>query len=125
MLFPKYQHHLFRLGLWTTLVAVLYLSTTKIDGPLPGGLSDKFYHGLCFFVLAFLADYAYPRTGFTAGKYIPLFMYGVMIECIQYFIPYRSFSIADMVADFIGLFIYGTLTVIAYRIARWLTGRVK
>lgn len=121
-LFHTYRHHLFRLGLFASLVFVLYLSTTKIDEPLPGNFSDKFYHGLCFFVLALLADNAYPRTGFTAAIYIPLFAYGVLIECIQYFIPYRSFSLADMVADALGLFVYGMLTVMICRMVRRTSG---
>lgn len=103
---PAYQHHLFRALLWVSLGVVLYLSCMKVDGPLPGNLSDKFYHGLCFFILAFMADFAYPDSGFTAGKYLPLFMYGVLIEIIQFFIPYRSFSPADMVADALGLVFY-------------------
>lgn len=107
---------MFRAGLWTALVIVLYLSTMKIDGPLPGDLSDKFYHGLCFFILGFIADYAYPLSGFTARKYIPLFLYGVLIEIIQYFIPYRSFSLADMLADALGLGVYG--------LSAWLLGRI-
>jgi len=107
IVFPRFQHHLFRAGLYAALVIVLYLSTSKIEGPLPGDLSDKFYHGLCFFVLGLLCDYAYPDTGFSAIKYTPLFLYGIGIEIIQYFIPYRSFSLADMLADALGLLAYG------------------
>jgi VanZ family protein len=107
IVFPTFQHHLFRAGLWLSLIVIVYLATIRIDEPLPGHFSDKFYHGLCFAVLAFLTDYAYPKSGFGPRKYIPLFLYGVMIEVIQYFIPYRSFSLADMVADALGLGIYG------------------
>ena len=95
---------------------ILYLSTIPVDGPLPGHLSDKFYHVLAFFLLAVQADYAYPATGFTAAKYLPLFLYGVLIEIIQYFIPYRSFSPADMLADALGLALYAVIALVLHRL---------
>lgn len=118
IVFPRFQHHLFQVGLWLSLVIVVYLATIRIDEPLPGNFSDKFYHSLCFAVLAFLTDYAYPKSGFGPRKYIPLFLYGIMIEVIQYFIPYRSFSTADMVADALGLVIYALIAWLLSRACR-------
>ncbi len=99
----------FRCGLFIALAVILYASTIRIDSALPGGLSDKFWHGFCFFLLGWLAELSYPGHNFIKTKFIPLFLYGILIEIVQYFIPYRSFSLADMVADAIGLVIYGFL----------------
>lgn len=109
----KHQPVFFKTALVIALTIISYLSVIKIEQPLPGHLSDKFYHGLAFYALAFLSDYAFPKTGFNAQKYIPLSAYGFFIEVIQFFLPYRSFSLADMIADVAGLAIYAiTLPVL-------------
>ncbi|GAB6095456.1 hypothetical protein JCM14469_17080 [Desulfatiferula olefinivorans] len=123
ILFPRFQHHLFRAALWLSLCVIVYLASIRIDEPLPGHFSDKVYHALCFTVLAFLTDYAYPKSGFGPPKYVPLMLYGVMIEVIQYFIPYRSFSTADMLADALGLVVYGLAARLLFRVRGGVSGR--
>lgn len=87
-------------------IVTFCLSVVRIDQSLPGGLSDKFYHALAFFVLSFLSNASFPESAFSYKKGLPLFFYGVLIETVQYFLPYRSFSIGDMVADAVGIFVY-------------------
>lgn len=107
----KFRPLIFKSGLFTALAVVVYLATIRIDSPLPGGISDKFWHGLTFFVLAGLSDLAYPENHSTKKKFILLTLYGFLIEFIQFFIPYRSFSLADMAADVTGLLIYGLFLI--------------
>lgn len=95
-----------RASLCLAIIGIFILSVIKIDQPLPGGLSDKFYHGLAFFALSSLANISFPKSGFTLYQYLPLFLYGILIELVQYFLPYRSFSIADILADAMGIFLY-------------------
>ena len=105
----KFRSFIFKTGLFTALAVVLHFATVRIDSPLPGGLSDKLWHGFTFFILAGLSDLAYPEGHFTTIKFIILSLYGFLIEVIQFFIPYRSFSMADMAADVTGLLIYGLI----------------
>jgi VanZ family protein len=39
-------------------------------------------------------------------KALPLFAYGLVIEIVQYHLPYREFSLWDLAADGLGLLIY-------------------
>ncbi|MCC6207653.1 MAG: VanZ family protein [Gammaproteobacteria bacterium] len=72
----------------------------------PRQVSDKLHHALAFYALALLFDFARPRTEFGLHKFAVLMAYGVAIECVQYFLPWREFSLLDMVADAVGLLLY-------------------
>jgi len=69
-------------------------------------ISDKVHHAFAFYVLALLLDFAAPRTEFGLRKFAVLMAFGVAIECVQYFLPWREFSLLDMVADAVGLMLY-------------------
>jgi len=105
-MFSKYFIYIFRVTFCVALIVTFSLSVVKVDQSLPGGFNDKFYHGLAFFVLSFLLNFSFPKSGFKYYSYLPLFSYGVLIEVVQFFLPYRSFSIADMIADAAGIFLY-------------------
>ena len=68
-------------------------------------ISDKLLHSLTFMFLFFLMDRAYEGmlSSVMAGY---LMTYGVLIEIVQFFIPYREFSLLDMVANAVGLLAY-------------------
>lgn len=101
---PRNVIYLFRFTLSATMAVIFILSVVRIEQALPGGLSDKFYHSLAFFVLGVLSALSFPEPGFSYKKCLLLFSYGVLIEVVQYFLPYRSFSFGDMVADAVGIF---------------------
>ena len=68
-------------------------------------INDKLAHGLTFFVLTFLCSHAFGRHyGLSAVAALSLF--GLLIEIIQYFLPWRSFSWLDWGADNIGIIGY-------------------
>ncbi len=69
-------------------------------------ISDKLHHACAFYALALLLDFARPGTEFGLRKFAVLMAYGVAIECVQYFLPWREFSLLDMVADAVGLLLY-------------------
>ncbi len=96
----------FRLALCSAMIIILYLTTTPAEYSIANKISDKLSHGLAFFSLAMLADFSFPLGRFNWKKVCPLFAYGVLIECIQYFLPYRDFSLLDIVADTLGLVVY-------------------
>jgi VanZ family protein len=103
---PRNKIIAFRLALLATLIVVMHLATTRLQYPVVEDLNDKFDHILAFYVLALLTDFSFPRNGFGPGKVLSLLGYGLLIEAIQYFLPYRSSSLYDVAADVVGLFIY-------------------
>lgn len=111
-----------RAALLLTLIVSTYLATAS--GPVAaGGINDKLAHLIGFYLLALLADLSFPRRRFDLYKILPLMGYGLLIEIIQFFLPYRSFSTLDMVADGAGLMLY-SLTILLlkrspFRASRW------
>ena len=90
----------------TLMVLGIWVATKKLDFPPDVDLNDKVIHVVVFFGFALLVDLASSRKPFWLWKGLPLLVYGIGIEVVQYFAPFRSFSVADMVADFAGILIY-------------------
>ena len=87
---------------WISLIAVLSLI------PTPSGVvqvSDKLIHAVVYIittVICLLSLNRYvPRAVFFAG--ISIFLYSFVIELVQYFLPYRSFSVGDLAANITGI----------------------
>ena len=62
-------------------------------------------HFLAFVTLAFAIDLAYPQSGNLRKAWV-LTGYGILIEAVQYFIPYRSCSFWDLMIDVLGIAAY-------------------
>lgn len=73
-----------------------------------GNGKDKIVHALVFCGFAFLLDITTPRS-FWLWKLPLLLSYGACIEIFQALTPWRSFSIADFVADATGILLYWLL----------------
>lgn len=88
---------------WTLVVLVIFLSLTPAPIQLPVDHGDKFEHIFAYAVLMswFASLYAKSaqRTKFAIG-FIAL---GISLEFVQRWTGYRSFDVADMVADAIGV----------------------
>lgn len=96
-----------RVGLVVCIIVVTALTVLPLNEfPPAENINDKVSHLLAFLALALVADYSFPDKSFLIPKGIPLLAYGIGIEVVQYFIPYRSFSVLDMVADGSGLIVY-------------------
>jgi VanZ family protein len=115
---------LFRLALSSAVIIILYLTTTPTDYDVAHTINDKLSHALAFLFLSLLADFSFPLQRFSWAKTCPIFAYGLMIECIQYFLPYRSFSLLDIAADTLGIVIYAVSVPLVMRLPvlrqRWL-----
>ncbi|WP_020394835.1 VanZ family protein [Thiolinea disciformis] len=70
--------------------------------------NDKMMHTFAFFGFAALLDMASNRN-FLRFQVPILLGYGILIECLQYFTTWRSFSVADFVADALGVLLYWLL----------------
>lgn len=92
-----------QLGWVGSLLLVVYLSLTPgIDPPGDFGGVDKVYHGLSYCWLAFLPQLVMqsPRTAKTLS--LSMIGLGLGLECVQSFIPARTFSILDFLANTLG-----------------------
>ena len=105
-----------RRALPLAVLVVLVLSVIKTGSPLPGEYSDKIEHALAFFVLAALAGIGHAGSALASRLMIALIGYGLLIECIQWCIPWREFSLLDWAADAMG--------VLCWLLLAWLRRRV-
>ena len=96
---------LFKIAFYMAIFIGCYMAFTPVDGGIQAKLNDKALHALGFFVMAIIAQLAHPKTGFfilTLG----LASFGLAIELVQAYLPYRSFSLLDWGADVLGVVIY-------------------
>ncbi len=98
--------HCFRLTLLLAIITTGYLAVIPVDLSSTINISDKLLHALAFAVLFWLADYSWSGIGLVREKWLSLFFYGLLIEFVQYFIPYREASMFDVLANVAGLLFY-------------------
>ena len=119
----KKTTNLYRTLLVLMLAAISYLATTR-DVGIMEDLNDKVSHVLAFFVLSLLVDGSWPSLRFGALKMVGLLGYGLFIEMVQHFVPRRSASFLDLVADGVGILLYLSLTLVVRRLGL-LTNRTR
>ncbi len=93
-----------RIALAFAICFILYEAT--IPHPIPPPVmdyGDKLLHASAFFALAFLTDMSFPSRRHLLGKVIFLLGFGILIEWIQSFLPWRSADVADFLADCTGI----------------------
>ncbi len=116
----------FRIAFTGTALLVAYLAFVQLQGTPIERINDKLGHLAAFLTLAFLLDFASPRQAWGWRKLLPLFIYGLLIELVQYFLPHRQFSLWDLTADMLGLLIYPLGFPLLKRIPglalRWISG---
>lgn len=98
-----------RAALLLALVTGTWLAVMPVAGTPLESVNDKLQHLLAFLLLALLLDLSLPgaRPAYWAWKLPLLAGYGLLIECVQYFLPHRSFSLLDLAVDLLGLALYG------------------
>ncbi len=94
---------IFRLLFVFALVVITWLATIELTYPHVENINDKISHIAAFYILALLSDFSFPNDNFGLNKVSALLVYGLLLEMIQYFLPYRTFSLLDLMADGIGL----------------------
>lgn len=99
--YTKFWNICFWLLLFIILILTLMPSSPK---PISINQIDKLYHFIAFMVFAFVYRLAFKQT-----KIFLIFMFsialGAFIEIVQYYLPNRSFSFADLIADILGAFV--------------------
>ena len=97
-----------------SLILIFYLSLVPAtDLDLFNALSfigDKISHAIMFFYIALLGMFC----NFKIKYYILMaiiFVFGLMIEIVHYFHPFRYFEWTDLLANFLGI----TLAIVIYK----------
>lgn len=102
LLAPQTLNKFAQIGLYFCIILIAYLATTARSVPIASEVNDKLNHGLAFFVLTLLAYFGFPKIKNIALIILPLVIYGVLIEWVQQHLPYREFSLLDVLADLSG-----------------------
>ena len=97
---------LYRINFFLSLLLVMYFSAVPASSiPNIAALSfltDKMIHALIFLYLSFIGLNCY----FDISKLLLLgmiFSFGLVIEIIDFYHPYRFFEIPDLIANLIGI----------------------
>ena len=107
------KKRLYQAAFWTALAAIMFLAVTPQGARLARGTSDKVNHAIAFFILAFLGDHAFEKPFIVMA--LSLVGFGMMIELVQFTLPYRSFSLYDMLANIFG--------IVLFAVIKYVTGR--
>lgn len=95
---PRY----WRWAFYPLAAFILFLSTIRMDYPVPASPNDKVNHFAAFLVLGLLLGRSY--AGLSRSIQVALLLgYGLLIELIQFFLPHRTFSLGDLAADLAGI----------------------
>ena len=90
----------FILGISIVLISILSIQEIKVEPSI--NLIDKFIHFSCFLhltIISWLSRIIYKEL----WLYVIVLAYGILIEIVQIYIPYRSFEFLDIFADFLGI----------------------
>ena len=105
----KKKSDLFKIVFYLNIAIIEFLATTSIKIEVVANIWDKFKHSFAFFVLYILFCLAYKELN-SIKKVLLLLLFGLQIEIVQYFLPYRDFSLLDLLADSVGIF-FGLLVM--------------
>jgi VanZ family protein len=112
-----------RLGLAVVIVAITTLALMPgQDVPVTTSW-DKLDHWLAFFTLSFLANHAFPQHSYWRAVALALVAYGIGIEVAQSLTPDRDGDAMDVVADSVGILIYGVLLQMRLLLAKPLSAK--
>lgn len=88
---------------WIMLVGVLVLFLIPIPPSVETfSYEDKIYHALVFALLSLWYLQLYPKPGLIIVAFI---LFGLLVEWLQSFTPYRTADLGDFAADILGVFI--------------------
>lgn len=90
-------------GFWCAWLVATVLMLLPASSLPSVDVWDKLEHAITFAGLMLLGLFAFSHRLGVAQLALCLVAYGVAIECLQFFIPSRSFSVLDMLADSTGI----------------------
>jgi len=87
------------------LCLLFFLGVVKISTAVSNSLNDLLMHFLAYMVLMCSGLFTFPHRVYAVKLFYAFFAYSILIEFIQFFLPYRSFSLLDIVANGAGLLV--------------------
>ena len=110
---------LFSRGLYQLMFVIAFLATLyllfSVPSQNPSGLiNDKVAHAVAFFCLTLLLSRGLPQY-YGVKMLLAMCAFGLGTELVQYFLPWRTFSMADWLADIAGILCYHCLHLIRTR----------
>jgi|SRR6185503_4373439 len=110
----------FRFTFLAFLAAGTWLSLTP--QPPQIGPSDKLEHATAYFLLAAVADFAFPVVSYVL-KAVSLLGYGILMEILQRYVPGRAAELGDVAANATGILLFAVCVPLLKRIpvvrSRW------
>ena len=101
-----------RVLLVLSILAISFLATIEINSSWQTRVDDKLMHFLCFAYLTIIFKFAqFIDQDFLL--YVIVLAYGILIEIVQMYLPYRSFEFLDIFADLMGILCAGFLLKLA------------
>ena len=83
------------------LTILSLIPSPKIKTP---SMNDKFLHFAAYIFLSFMADMLLNKKIIVSA--LILFLYGVSIELIQYYLPFRQCELLDIAANTAGIIVF-------------------
>lgn len=104
--------HSFKIILVISILLISVLSIQDISAESSANLSDKLLHFFCFLYLT-IVTWLSRIFSKEFLLYVIVLAYGILIEIVQMYLPYRSFEFLDIFADFMGILCAGFLLKLA------------
>ena len=99
------SRRLVQLTFWSCILIISWLLLAPASDLPPVRIWDKAAHTLAFAGLMLLGGLGHKHSLSLGWIALLLFFYGVGIEVVQHFLPTREFSLADMLANSLGIFL--------------------
>ena len=98
-----------RVGWFLALIVVFWQTLTPVPLECSANFNDKVGHFLVFMILTVWGLLAWYSSQPRHRQIVAfLILFGIVIECAQYFVPTRFFSLPDWGADIVGV-IFGLI----------------
>jgi len=94
------------------LCLLFFLGVVKITTSVNESFNDLVSHFLAYMALMCSGMLAFPHRMYITKLFTAFLIFSILIECIQYFLPYRSFSLLDMISNAAGLLVGISLSVV-------------
>lgn len=110
----KPWHWVFRAQFAVLLLIYFYLGSTRISAEVAATFNDLVAHALGYGIAAISAYIAFAWRRFFVFSLLFLWVFSIFVEVVQFYLPYRSFSLMDILANTCGLFV-GALCILIWR----------
>lgn len=101
--------------LWSTSITVIWVGSIcfvsyyslvpRVEFPVDFWEADKFYHLIAYAWLAVLPTIGFSKKKLAVTAALSMIVLGILLEIGQRYVPGRTFSVADMAANTLGVFL--------------------